>query len=148
MREGPVVYFRGLTPTIIQVAPHAGVQFMSYKIFTEIYKHVFVIDDTEYTAVGSLLSGSLAGLCAKTAIYPLDLTRKRMQVQGFEECRKHFGKTFTCNGMFDCIHKIYIVEGFTGLFKGLSPSLLKAVVTSALHFSAYEYICSLLEQFR
>ncbi|KRT78680.1 mitochondrial carrier protein [Oryctes borbonicus] len=142
--EGFPVYFRGLTPTIIQVAPHAGIQFMCYKIFAQFYKYVFTIDENEYTTVGSILSGSLAGLCAKTVIYPLDLTRKRMQIQGFEETRKHFGRIFSCKGMVDCIQKIYVVEGFLGLFKGLSPSLAKAVATSALHFASYEYICLLL----
>ncbi|GJQ68468.1 hypothetical protein Trydic_g17045 [Trypoxylus dichotomus] len=142
--EGFPVYFRGLTPTIIQVAPHAGLQFMCYKLFSQLYKYVFVIDENEYTSLGSILSGSLAGLCAKTIVYPLDLTRKRMQIQGFEESRKYFGKTFSCKGMIDCVRKIYVIEGFSGLFKGLSPSLAKAVATSALHFASYEYICVLL----
>lgn len=144
-KEGFRVYFRGLTPTIIQVAPHAGVQFMCYKMFNQFYRYVFEIDANEHAMLGNIVSGSLAGLCAKTAIYPLDLTRKRMQIQGFEECRKYFGKTFSCKGMFDCIQKIYLIEGLLGLFKGLSPSLVKAVATSALHFASYEYICMLLE---
>lgn len=143
--EGVHAYFRGLTPTIVQVAPHAGIQFMCYNLFKVMYKNYFGIDHNEYNAIGNLLSGSLAGLCAKTAIYPLDLTRKRMQIQGFEEGRKHFGKTFKCRGMLDCLYKIYRVEGFIGLYKGLSPSLFKAVTTTALHFATFEYICKLLE---
>lgn len=143
-QEGFRAYFKGLTPTIIQVAPHAGVQFMCYKVFNQVYRYIFVIDDKQHTTVGSILSGSLAGLCAKTAVYPLDLTRKRMQVQGFEESRKYFGKVFTCKGMIDCMHKIYVTEGVPGLFKGLSPSLIKAISTSALHFALYDYFVSLL----
>jgi solute carrier family 25 thiamine pyrophosphate transporter 19 len=38
------------------------------------------------------MCGSLAGLVAKVVVYPLDLSKKRLQVQGFEEARLHFGR--------------------------------------------------------
>ena len=41
---------------------------------------------------GNLICGGAAGLTAKTVIYPLDLVKKRLQVQGFEEARRSFGK--------------------------------------------------------
>lgn len=87
------------------------------------------------------MSGSLAGLVAKTAIYPFDLAKKRMQIQGFEEGRRSFGMIFHCKGLTDCLIKIYQLEGLPGYFKGLSASLIKAVATTALHFSSYEMIC-------
>ena len=138
------VFFRGLLPTIIQVTPHAGVQFMTYKIFLKTYRDVTDIDPMVYSLYGSIVAGSLAGLCAKTAVYPFDLVRKRMQVQGFRREGRDFGRPFVCDGMVDCFRKIYGGEGFAGMFKGLSPSLLKAIATSALHFSTYELICSLI----
>lgn len=139
-REGPLVLFRGLWPTIVQIGPHAGVQFMSYKLFHEWYK-MWVVKKNETTLSSSLAAGSLAGLCAKTSIYPFDLAKKRMQIQGFEEGRQPFGRFFQCKGLSDCLVKIYQLEGLPGYFKGLSPSLIKAVITTALHFSTYEMIC-------
>jgi len=56
--------------------------------------------DDEYvylSGTGSLLCGSLAGMCAKTFVYPLDVARKRLQVQGFQHGRVGFGKV--CNIM-------------------------------------------------
>lgn len=41
---------------------------------------------------GNAVCGFLSGLCAKTVVYPLDLCRKRLQIQGFQEARKEFGK--------------------------------------------------------
>lgn len=141
--EGFVVLFRGLWPTLLQVAPHAGVQFMSYKFFNGLYKSLIANDDS---VIGSsVVAGSMAGLCAKTSIYPFDLIKKRMQIQGIQKFRKEFGKPIICNGMIDCLRQTFLLEGVTGLFKGLGPSLLKACFTSALHFSTYEISCKILE---
>lgn len=141
-QEGPVVLFRGLWPTILQIGPHAGAQFMFYKIFDDVYKRFFRKDSTTFSS--SLFAGSLAGLCAKTIIYPFDLMKKRLQIQGFGHARAHFGKHFSCEGLMDCFRKIYQVEGPHGFFKGLSPSLIKAMCATALHFSSYEMICKFL----
>ncbi|XP_060535132.1 mitochondrial thiamine pyrophosphate carrier [Cylas formicarius] len=142
LREGPLVLYRGLWPTVLQIGPHAGAQFMCYKLFDDLYK--YIIGTSRTTLSSSLVAGSMAGLCAKTIIYPFDLVKKRLQVQGFQAARAHFGKHFTCHGLVDCFRKIYKVEGLMGYFKGLSPSLLKAMCSTALHFSSYEMICNLL----
>ena len=47
------------------------------------------------SGMGSLLCGSVAGICAKTFVYPLDVARKRLQIQGFQRGRVGFGKV--CN---------------------------------------------------
>ncbi|CAH0547987.1 unnamed protein product [Brassicogethes aeneus] len=143
-KEGFLVLYRGLLPTVLQIGPHAGAQFMCYQIFNDLYIKLIKIQNTSLSS--SLMAGSLAGLCAKTLIYPFDLTKKRMQVQGFEEGRKSFGQMFYCKGFKDCLINIYRLEGFAGYFKGLTPSLIKAVCTTALHFSSYEMICKLLEK--
>ncbi|CAH1992847.1 unnamed protein product [Acanthoscelides obtectus] len=145
-KEGPMVMFRGLWPTVLQVGPHAGIQFMCYKFFNDLYK--LMADSSNTSFSNSLVSGSLAGLCAKTSIYPFDLVKKRLQIQGFEEGRNIFGKTFQCSGMTDCLVRIYQVEGVPGFFKGLQPSLIKAVCTSALHFSTYEMTIKCIGYFR
>lgn len=144
LHEKPTVFFRGLLPTLIQVAPHAGIKFMMYNIIDSAYRNIAGIDTKTYSFGCSLVSGSLTGLCAKSAVYPLDLMRKRMQVQNFDHGRKSLGKTFTSNGLLDGLVLVFRNEGVRGWFKGLSPSLLKAVVTSAIHFSSYELICKMI----
>lgn len=50
--------------------------------------------------MGSLICGSLAGIGAKMFVYPLDVARKRLQIQGFQHGRIGFGKVYisgTCN---------------------------------------------------
>ncbi|ENN73182.1 mitochondrial thiamine pyrophosphate carrier [Dendroctonus ponderosae] len=140
--ESPLVLFRGLWPTVLQIGPHAGAQFTCYRLFDDLYKYALNIEYT--TLSSSLFAGSLAGLCAKTIIYPFDLVKKRMQIQGFAHAREHFGEHFTCKGLIDCLQKVYRSEGHKGFFKGLSPSLIKAICTTALHFSSYEMICNFI----
>ncbi|XP_028132390.1 mitochondrial thiamine pyrophosphate carrier-like [Diabrotica virgifera virgifera] len=141
--EKPSTLFRGLLPSLFQITPHAGVQFMTYKLFNDMYSLLFHQNDV--TLSNSVVSGSLAGLCAKTAIYPLDLVKKRMQIQGFEKGREIFGKVFRCKGMVDALGNVYRDEGAVGFFKGLSPSLLKACVSSALYFGTYELCCDIIK---
>lgn len=42
--------------------------------------------------VSNLFAGFFAGTCAKTVVYPFDVMRKRLQIQGFNDVRKNFGK--------------------------------------------------------
>lgn len=94
-----------------------------------------------YWFAGALQSGfcgAAAGIGAKTAIYPLDLIKKRIQVQGFEEARKAFGAVRKYTGFMHCFFCIIREENITGLYKGLRPSLLKAACTTGSHFLFYE----------
>lgn len=144
--EHPKVFFFGLLPTLLQIAPHTGLQFAFYGLFTDIYKKLFDEDETGF--YNSMIAGSAAGLLAKTAIYPFDLSRKRLQIQGFQQGRKGFGKFFECKGLTDCIKLTIKTEGFRGLFKGLVPSQLKAATTTAIHFTVYEQALFFIKTFR
>ena len=78
--EGPLSLYRGLVPTLIQIGPYAGCQFAFYKFLIDVF------DRNELgksLGIRSLLCGAVAGAAAKTLIYPLDLGKKRMQIQGF-----------------------------------------------------------------
>ncbi|XP_076671939.1 mitochondrial thiamine pyrophosphate carrier [Andrena cerasifolii] len=134
--ESPKTFFKGLLPTLLQIVPQSGLQFAFYGLFSDMYKTY--CNETDISFLNSTLSGSAAGLLAKTAIYPLDLSRKRLQIQGFKHGRKGFGTFFHCTGLVDCLKLTVEVEGTKGLFKGLVPSQLKAAVTTALHFTVYQ----------
>ncbi|KAJ0178464.1 hypothetical protein K1T71_006287 [Dendrolimus kikuchii] len=145
--EGPRALFKGLIPTLGQIAPHAGIQFAVYKLFTNnIFNNIPFFQRTvdantpQSTLFANLLAGSIAGFVAKTSIYPFDLVKKRLQIQGFQRHRQAFGKQMYCNGLFDCVKLTVNNEGYLALFKGYGPSILKAVLVSALHFAAYDEI--------
>ncbi|XP_025902705.1 mitochondrial thiamine pyrophosphate carrier [Nothoprocta perdicaria] len=142
--EGLWTFYRGLTPTIIAVFPYAGLQFSFYNIFQQFSEWVIPAERKEAGNVKNLVCGSCAGLISKTLTYPFDLFKKRLQVGGFEQARAAFGQVRTYRGLLDCVRQIMREEGPGGLFKGLSPSLLKAAVSTGLIFFWYEMFCSLL----
>ncbi|XP_010216769.1 PREDICTED: mitochondrial thiamine pyrophosphate carrier [Tinamus guttatus] len=142
--EGLWTFYRGLTPTIIAVFPYAGLQFSSYNIFQQFSEWVIPAEGKKAGNVKNLVCGSCAGIISKTLTYPFDLFKKRLQVGGFEQARAAFGQVRTYRGLRDCVRQIMREEGPGGFFKGLSPSLLKAAVSSGLIFFWYELFCSLL----
>jgi solute carrier family 25 thiamine pyrophosphate transporter 19 len=86
----------------------------------------------------STLNGSISGVCAKTIVYPFDLAKKRLQIQGFEDARKNFGKVVKFTGLFNCFYITFKQEGILGIYKGYYPSMLKAAVYSGLIFLFFE----------
>lgn len=88
-----------------------------------------------------LIVGGFSGMCTKLMVYPFDLTKKRLQIQGsFDKHHQTFGLHFKCQGLMSCLIKTVQFEGILGLYKGLWPSLIKAGVTTSLHFAFYDKI--------
>ena len=139
--EGPSALFRGMAPTFATIAPYSGLQFGFYNAFKRL---LLGARDLSSSSEGisfstSLVCGGLAGLCAKTAVYPFDTTKKRMQVSGFGRGRAALGRTIDHCGMLECMRTTVRGEGARGLFKGLPVALLKAVATTSINFALYEY---------
>ncbi|ESO11324.1 hypothetical protein HELRODRAFT_186259 [Helobdella robusta] len=139
--------YKGFVPTIIQIAPNTGLQFAFYKLSISVWdflcrrnKYMQATDDIhDVGLLESLICGSVAGLTAKTIVYPLDLAKKRLQIVGFHDYgRVIVGRAVAYSGMVDCIATVARQEGVGALYKGLVPSMMKALLTSALIFASYE----------
>lgn len=137
--------FRGLWPSLLQIAPMSGGQFMFYNLFGDALKQYLNVGKHEMLPAWELLCvGALSGVCAKFLVYPLDLSKKRMQIQGFAKHRQTFGKHFICRGLVDCMVTTAKHEGLKGLYKGLGPTMLKSGMTTAFHFVFYDEIIKFL----
>ncbi|XP_029914047.1 mitochondrial thiamine pyrophosphate carrier [Myripristis murdjan] len=145
--EGALTFYRGLTPTLMAVFPYAGLQFFFYNVF----KRLLVPPPNSGKSEGglrSLVCGSGAGVISKTVTYPFDLFKKRLQVGGFEEARLHFGQVRRYKGLVDCVVQIAKEEGFRGYFKGLSPSILKAALSTGFTFFWYEFFLNAIHNLK
>ncbi|KAI6174769.1 Mitochondrial thiamine pyrophosphate carrier [Aphelenchoides bicaudatus] len=137
--EGVPGFFRGIVPSLSQVAPYTGLQFLLYNFFNK-YWNKYV----GFESAGTLACGSAAGTIAKTILYPLDLVRHRLQVNAL--IRRGFGRTTTNKGMINTLIKVVKNEGTLGLFKGLWPSMIKAGLNSGCSFLFYELCIDLLRK--
>jgi len=53
---------------------------------------LIAIHDNHMNSVKQFSSGFMAGVAAKTIVYPLDVAKKRIQLQDFIHSRDGFGK--------------------------------------------------------
>ncbi|XP_006869645.1 PREDICTED: mitochondrial thiamine pyrophosphate carrier [Chrysochloris asiatica] len=146
--EGPLVFYKGLNPTLIAIFPYAGFQFSFYSSLKHVYEWAVPAEGTTNGNLKNLVCGSGAGVISKTLTYPLDLFKKRLQVGGFEQARTAFGQVRSYRGLLDCAKQVLQEEGSQGFFKGLSPSLLKAALSTGLVFFWYELFCSLFHSLK
>ncbi|KAM0715920.1 hypothetical protein Q7P37_008434 [Cladosporium fusiforme] len=78
------------------------------------------------------LMGGFSGAFGASIVYPLNLLRTRLQSQGTA------GHPRTYTGILDVTKQTLKHEGTRGLFKGLTPNLLKVVPAVSITYVVYE----------
>lgn len=100
-REGVRGLYKGTLPSILLTTPEAAFRFGIYQFLNNVWeekllKSGYITNEAHQKQMASMaqsaLNGGIAGVCAKTIVYPFDLVKKRLQVQGFEKARVQFGK--------------------------------------------------------
>ncbi|KAM7258456.1 hypothetical protein ACFE04_014197 [Oxalis oulophora] len=143
--------YSGLSPTLVEIIPYAGLQFGTYDTFKRWMKgwNQFRYPNSVTAGGGDGLSsfqiflcGLMAGTGAKLVCHPLDVVKKRFQVEGLQR-HPRYGARFGVEhppykNMFDGFWKIMQSEGWAGLYKGITPSLVKSAPAGAITFVAYE----------
>lgn len=87
---------------------------------------------------GDATAGILASTLSKSGVFPLDLARKRLQVQGPTRTRYVHRNIPEYRGVFHTLQTIMMKEGFRGMYRGLTVSLVKAAPASAVTMWTYE----------
>lgn len=86
------------------------------------------------TVPAKLLCGGFAGAVAQSISYPLDVTRRRMQLAMMNPETARFG-----NSMKNTLFLIYKENGvMRGLYRGMSINYMRAIPMVAMSFSTYE----------
>ncbi|TQE10940.1 hypothetical protein C1H46_003513 [Malus baccata] len=110
------------------------IQFAEKKVFGDCIKDLerhFWPNDS--TVVVSLACGSLSGIASSTATFPLDLVRRRMQLEGAG------GRARVYNtGLLGTLRHITRTEGLRGLYRGIMPEYYKVVPSVGIVFMTYE----------
>lgn len=138
--EGAKGFFRGLGPGLAQIVPFMGLFFAIYEsLRTPLAQYNLPFGSGDATA------GVIASVIAKTGVFPLDLVRKRIQVQGPTRAKYvHKNIPVYDMGAVKAIRMIVAREGFRGLYRGLTVGLFKAAPASAVTVWTYERVLNTL----
>ncbi|XP_004508276.1 mitochondrial thiamine diphosphate carrier 2-like [Cicer arietinum] len=145
--------YAGLSPTLVEIIPYAGLQFGTYDTFkrwASAWNHSRNFNTTAEDSPSSFqlfLCGLAAGTCAKLVCHPLDVVKKRFQIEGLQRHPRYGARVEyrAYSNMFDAVQRIIQSEGWAGLYKGIIPSTVKAAPAGAVTFVAYELVSDWLE---
>ncbi|KAF9616759.1 hypothetical protein IFM89_032312 [Coptis chinensis] len=147
---------RWIDATLVEIIPYAGLQFGTYDTFKRWtmgwnkFRHSNLSTDQSDDSLSSFqlfLCGLAAGTCAKAVCHPLDVVKKRFQIEGLQRHPKYGARVEhrAYRGMHDALRRILQAEGWAGLYKGIVPSIIKAAPAGAVTFVAYEFTSDWLE---
>jgi hypothetical protein len=141
--EGPLGFYSGFGPTLFVAVPNFAISYTvygsmkEYLLDDELFYNLRKIDaDSGEPKLGiglTILCGALSGSLATLITFPMDTVRRRMQIQNLhlpQEERLSSRQQF---------HKLFVKEGITSLYRGLTPELLKVVPMVGTMFVVYEW---------
>ncbi|KAL5567608.1 hypothetical protein UlMin_025571 [Ulmus minor] len=134
--EGVRGLYKGLGATLLGVGPNIAISFSAYEMLRSFWESHRPDDSTVVT---SLACGSLSGIASSTATFPLDLVRRRKQLEGAG------GRARVYNtGLFGIFKHIWRTEGLQGFYRGILPEYYKVVPGVGICFMTYESLKMLL----
>ena len=135
--EGLPGFFRGCPAAIVQIVPYMGLFFGFYEALRGPLAESLPLP----LHFSDGVAGVLASGVAKTGVFPLDLIRKRLQVQGpMRERFVHAQEGVVLKGVWATGVAVVQREGVRGLYRGLAVGLVKAAPASAVTMWTYERV--------
>lgn len=148
---GPLILWRGLTPTLWRDVPFSAIYFAGYEA---VKRSLTGGGLGEGNAQGSgeefgvaFASGALAGSVAAVLTHPFDVVKTRLQTQGSAKggqerlsgsLRGTEGKTE--GNVWQGLRRIVRKEGSKGLWKGLSPRTAKVAPACGVMIASFEVV--------
>nr|Q2HFL6.2 RecName: Full=Mitochondrial thiamine pyrophosphate carrier 1 [Chaetomium globosum CBS 148.51] len=134
VRRAPVGFFGVWDRAWAQIIPYMSFFFATYETLRP---HLSELELPFSSS--SAVARTMASVMAKSRTFPLDLVRKRIQVQSPTRGRYvHKNIPEYYGGTVGALRTILQREGLRGLYRGLTVSLLKAAPASAVTMWTYE----------
>ena len=140
-KEGVGGLYKGLVPSLVLVS-HGSIQFVAYE-------HLKTLAARRRRGVGDARGvdpseaaafGVLSKLFAATVTYPIQVVRSRIQQR--MDVRSADAPTYA--RFSQALVQTLTREGLSGLYKGMTPNILRVLPSSAVTFAAYETVTKLL----
>jgi len=141
--EGVTGLYAGLGPTLFVAVPNFAI---SYTVYGTLKEHVLddelfynlrKVDVDGQESLGlrlTLFCGAMSGGLSTLITFPFDTVRRRMQIQNL-----HIPIEKRLSGVGQ-IKILMQNEGFRGIYRGLTPELLKVVPMVGTMFTVYEFL--------
>ncbi|CAA6661717.1 unnamed protein product [Spirodela intermedia] len=117
--EGVKGLYKGLGSTLLGVGPNIAI---SFSVYEKLRSHWQLQRPEDNTALVGLACGSISGIASSSVTFPLDLVRRRMQLEGAAGRARVYNK-----GLFATFGQIVESEGLRGLYRGILPEYFKVV---------------------
>lgn len=85
--------------------------------------------------IKTMIAGGVGGASLWTSIFPADVIKSRMQIQGISD------------SMFSVGLNIARKEGILALYSGLTPTICRTIPATAVLFLVYEYTKKFMYQY-
>jgi len=132
--QGVTGLYKGNLITMMREMPAYSAQFATY----ETLKHGFRERYGEKTVL-NFVAGAIGGFTAWLVSYPQDIIKTKLQCDLNGTIRRYpVNKLIPDGGIINCAKDIIKREGFGGFWKGFSACTIRAMVSNAFTFLAYE----------
>jgi solute carrier family 25 carnitine/acylcarnitine transporter 20/29 len=127
--------YKGGVPTLWRESIAFGIYFSMYEWIT---RKMLLPNQTkkDLNMADVAFAGGIAGIALWFTTFPIDMIKTKIQADNFQNP--------IYKGMYDCFVQTYKKSGLRGLYKGLSPCLLRAVPANGATFIVYETASKML----
>ncbi|OQR89702.1 hypothetical protein ACHHYP_06109 [Achlya hypogyna] len=127
-REGVGVFYRGFGSTMLREVPGTAAWFTTYETTLQYLRH----RSSEQSQWDVIMAGAMSGISYNVAFYPADTVKSYIQ-------------THSCTNMSipSVAKDIFRQHGVLGFYRGLLPTIIRAVPANAVLFYCFEGVNSL-----
>jgi len=135
---GVAAYYRGLPMGLVGIFPYAALDLGTFEYLKRLVASRNAKargcheQDAQPGGVMTAAIGGFSGAFGASAVYPLNLLRTRLQSQGTVLHPREY------TGIMDVTRQTLKGEGVRGLFRGLTPNLLKVVPAVSITYVVYD----------
>nr|XP_046245636.1 solute carrier family 25 member 15a isoform X2 [Scatophagus argus]XP_046245638.1 solute carrier family 25 member 15a isoform X2 [Scatophagus argus]XP_046245639.1 solute carrier family 25 member 15a isoform X2 [Scatophagus argus] len=127
--NGPLGFYQGLTSTIVREIPGYFCFFGAYELCRSKFAQYMGTNKDSIGILPLMFSGGFGGACLWLVVFPIDCVKSRIQVYSLSGKQAGFMKTFL---------GVIRAEGFTALYSGLTPTMIRTFPANGALFLAYE----------
>eukprot|EP00045_Choanoeca_perplexa_P003567 m.31972 g.31972 ORF g.31972 m.31972 type:complete len:310 (+) comp12114_c0_seq1:165-1094(+) len=134
--EGLASFYQGVYPTILGMVFYAGFSFGIYDYIKHTmleFQHFQGQSEHHLGTISNLVCGGLAGTISQTIAYPLDVVRRRMQLE-----HRPIGGAYKYNGIVHTLRLLYAENGARTLWRGVTLNYAREFPQVGIAFLVYE----------